>query len=164
MYFIQKVSVWSGRVCTTTSPDSLIKSCNLVTSWVWRNFIDFVKSCFWLILIHVGLLVNSAHVLSSITACVYLDSAHSGFYCPRFSFNLRVAHPGRVSACRPAERAEIKIRSLKWRRGRVKERERERGSNKERGERQRRWEEEERERELKRVKSARQQGQISPAP
>lgn len=125
MYFIQKVSVWSGRVCTTTSPDSLIKSCNLVTSWVWRNFIDFVKSCFWLILIHVGLLVNSAHVLSSITACVYLDSAHSGFYCPRFSFNLRVAHPGRVSACRPAERAEIKIRSLKWRRGRVKERERE---------------------------------------
>lgn len=123
MYFIQKVSVWSGRVCTTTSPDSLIKSCNLVTSWVWRNFIDFVKSCFWLILIHVGLLVNSAHVLSSITACVYLDSAHSGFYCPRFSFNLRVAHPGRVSACRPAERAEIKIRSLKWRRGRVKERE-----------------------------------------
>lgn len=125
MYFIQKVSVWSGRVCTTPSPDSLIKSCNLVTSWVWRNFIDFVKSCFWLILIHVGLLVNSADVLSSITACVYLDSAHSGFYCPRFSFNLRVAHPGRVSACRPAERAEIKIRSLKWRRGRVKERERE---------------------------------------
>ena len=81
---IQKVSVRSGWVCS--SPDSLIKSFNLVSSWVWRHLINFVKSCFWIILIHLGLLVNSAHLDSNISACGYLESAHFGFYCSFFFF------------------------------------------------------------------------------
>ena len=46
-------------------PDSLIKTPDFVSCWVWRNFINFVKCCFWLNLNFWGLLVNSAFVTSS---------------------------------------------------------------------------------------------------
>ena len=67
-------------------PDSLRKKLNLVSSWVRRHFTNFVKWFFWKILNHLGLRVNSAHVVASATAtvfhinnnkCVYLVSSSS---------------------------------------------------------------------------------------